>query len=189
MIKLEEKMLKSMTLILVMFFSMSNMASAQPSITPMVGKAFADNNGASAARLGIGFQEIYKNRLGVYYMYEYRSNVILFETTTYENNKYRRDIAGLSCKVHPNFTIYGGVGLFVDGILTDQFQSKGAGVPWIIKPTGFRKEIGISFQPNDLPIVISAGYSNTIGFTSNLGWRIPLKEKHMTLQQAITADQ
>jgi hypothetical protein len=37
--------------------------------------------------------------------------------------------------------------------------------------------------------VISAGYSNTIGFTSNLGWRIPLKEKHMTLQQAITADQ
>jgi hypothetical protein len=173
---------------LLLIFSVSLPANSQPALTPMVGKAFADNNGASAIRMGMGLNNVYRDRWGFYYTYEYRSNIMFFENTAYGKNEYRRDVAGISCKVHPNFMVYGGVGLFMDGILKGQLQSKGGGIPWVIKPVGLRKEIGITYQPNDLPIQISAGYSMSIGFTSNLSWRIPLKPDRMTMHQAITQD-
>jgi D-serine dehydratase len=51
-----------------------------------------------------------------------------------------------------------------------------------------RKEIGVTYQPKDLPIQLSAGYSLNIGFTGNLGWSIPLQSNAITVHQAITAD-
>lgn len=173
---------------LLLIFSVSLPANSQPALTPMVGKAFADKNGASAIRMGMGLNNVYRDRWGIYYTYEYRSNIMFFENTAYGKNEYRRDVVGISCKVHPNFLVYGGVGLFMDGILKGQLQSKGSGIPWVIKPVGLRKEIGVTYQPNDLPIQISAGYSMSIGFTSNLSWRIPLKPDRMTVHQAITQD-
>jgi hypothetical protein len=173
---------------LLLIFSVSLPANSQPALTPMVGKAFADKNGASAIRMGMGLNNVYRDRWGIYYTYEYRSNIMFFENTTYGKNEYRRDVVGISCKVHPNFMVYGGVGLFMDGILKGQLQSKGSGIPWVINPSGIRKEIGVTCQPNDLPIQISAGYSMSIGFTSNLSWRIPLKPDRMTVHQAITQD-
>ena len=163
-------------------------AISQPVVTPMVGKAFADKNGASAIRMGVGFNELFKDRWGLYYTYEYRSSVMFFENTPYGKNEYRRDVMGITCKIHPNFTVYGGVGMFMDGILKDQFKEKGGGVPYIIKPVGLRKEIGITYHHSDLPIQISAGYSLSVGFTGNLGWRIPLQPNRMTVHQAIMAD-
>ena len=171
-----------------MIFSVSLPANSQPALTPMVGKAFADKNGASAIRMGVGLNNVYRDRWGIYYTYECRSNIMFFENTAYGKNEYRRDAVGISCKVHPNFLVYGGVGLFMDGILKGQLKSKGIGIPWVIIPSGIRKEIGVTYQPNDLPIQISAGYSMSIGFTSNLSWRIPLKPDRMTLHQAITQD-
>ena len=160
-------------------------AISQPAVTPMVGKAFADKNGASAIRMGVGFNQLVKDRWGFYYTYEYRSNVMFFENTTYDKNEYRQDLMGITCKVHPNFTVYGGVGMFMDGIFNGQLQSKGGGIPYIIKPQGLRKEIGITFHPSDLPIQLSAGYSLSIGFTGNLGCSIPLESDLITVHQAL----
>jgi hypothetical protein len=78
--------------------------------------------------------------------------------------------------------------MFMDGILKGQLQSKGGGIPYIIKPVGLRKEIGVTYHPKDLPIQLSAGYSLNIGFTGNLGWSIPLQSNGITVHQAITAD-
>jgi hypothetical protein len=113
---------------------------------------------------------------------------MFFENTPYSKNEYRRDVAGVSCKVHPNFTVYGGVGLFMDGILKGQLQSKGGGIPWVIKPVGLRKEIGVTYQPKNVPLQISAGYSLSVGFTSNLGWNIPLYPERMTVHQALVEE-
>jgi hypothetical protein len=184
----QTKSFKSIILTVFMVCSASQMTWAQPAITPMVGKAFADKNGASAVRLGLGLQQVYRDRWGIYYSYEYRSNVMFFENTPYSKNEYRRDVAGVTCKVHPNFTMYGGVGLFMDGFLKGQLQNQGAGIPWVIKPEGLRKEIGVTYQPNNMPMQISAGYSWTIGFTSNFGWCIPLRPDRMTVHQSITQD-
>jgi hypothetical protein len=172
----------------LLLFTFYTAAEAQSAFTPMVGKAFADKNGASAIRMGLGMNELYKDRWGLYYTYEYRSSVMFFENTPYSKNEYRRDVMGITCKIHPNFTVYGGVGMFMDGILKDQFKEKGGGVPYIIKPVGLRKEIGVTYHPKDLPIQLSAGYSFSVGFTSNLGWRIPLQPDRMTVHQAITAE-
>jgi hypothetical protein len=176
------------TLWIILLFIANLPANSQPAITPCVGKAFADKNGASAIRMGLGFNQLYKNRWGLYYTYEYRSNVMFFENTHYNKNEYGRDLMGISCKVHPNFTVYGGVGMFMDGILKGQLQSKGGGIPWFIKPVSLRKEIGVTYHPKDLPIQLSAGYSLNIGFTGNLGWSIPLQSNGITVHQAITAD-
>jgi hypothetical protein len=170
---------------LLLIFSVSLPANSQPALTPMVGKAFADNNGASAIRMGMGLNNVYRDRWGFYYTYEYRSNIMFFENTAYGKNEYRRDVAGISCKVHPNFMVYGGVGLFMDGILKGQLQSKGGGTPFIIKPVGLRKEIGVTYHPKDLPIQLSAGYSLSVGFTGNLGWSIPLEADLITVHQAL----
>ena len=173
---------------IILLFIANLPANSQTAITPTVGKAFADKNGASAIRVGLGFNQLYKNRWGLYYTYEYRSNVMFFENTPYNKNEYRRDLMGITCKVHPNFTVYGGVGMFMDGLLKGQFQGKGDGVPFVIKPVGLRKEIGVTYQPKDLPIQLSAGYSLNIGFTGNLGWSIPLQSNAITVHQAIIAD-
>ncbi len=160
-------------------------AISQPAVTPMVGKAFADKNGASAIRMGVGFNELFKDRWGLYYTHEYRSSVMFFENTAYSKNEYRRDVMGITCKIHPNFTVYVGVGMFIDGILKNQFNGKGSGVPYIIKPVGLRKEIGVAYHPGNIPLQISAGYSLNIGFTGNIGWRIPLEADFITVHQAI----
>jgi hypothetical protein len=170
---------------LLLIFSVSLPANSQPALTPMVGKAFADNKGASAIRMGMGLNNVYRDRWGVYYTYEYRSNIMFFENTAYGKNEYRRDVVGISCKVHPNFMVYGGVGLFMDGILKGQLQSKGGGTPFIIKPVGLRKEIGVTYYPKDLPIQLSAGYSLSVGFTGNLGWSIPFEADLITVHQAL----
>ena len=173
------------TLWIILLFIANLPANSQPAITPTLGKAFADKNGSSAIRMGLGFNQLYKDRWGLYYTYEYRSNVMFFENTSYNKNEYRRDLMGITCKVHPNFTVYGGVGMFMDGILKGQLQSKGGGIPWVIKSVGLRKEIGVTFHPQDLPIQLSAGYSLSIGFTGNLGWSIPLETDLITVHQAL----
>ncbi len=188
MINQSTKLAKSLIMLLLLLACNVYDSAAQPAITPTVGKAFADKNGASAIRMGLGFNQLYKNRWGLYYTYEYRSNVMFFENTPYNKNEYRRDLMGITCRVHPNFTVYGGVGMFMDGILKGQLQSKGGGIPYIIKPVGLRKEIGVTYHPKDLPIQLSAGYSLSVGFTGNIGWRIPLQSNSITVHQAITAD-
>ena len=185
MINQPTKLAKSLIMLLLLFACNAYNSAAQPAITPTVGKAFADKNGASAIRMGVGFNQLVKDRWGFYYTYEYRSNVMFFENTTYGKNEYRRDLMGMTCKVHPNFTVYGGVGMFMDGIFNGQFESKGGGIPYIIKPQGLRKEIGVTFHPSDLPIQLSAGYSLSVGFTANLGWNIPLKSNHLTLVDSL----
>jgi len=188
MINQPTKLAKSLIMLLLLFACNAYNSAAQPAIKPTVGKAFADKNGASAIRMGVGFNQLVKDRWGFYYTYEYRSNVMFFENTTYGKNEYRRDLMGMTCKVHPNFTVYGGVGMFMDGIFNGQFESKGGGIPYIIKPQGLRKEIGVTFHPSDLPIQLSVGYSLSVGFTANLGWNIPLKSNHLTLHQAIVGE-
>jgi hypothetical protein len=179
---------KKMTTVLIMtaymFGGFVIQAWAQPSLTPMFGKAFADKNGASAIRMGLGFNQLYKNRWGLYYTYEYRSNVMFFENTPYNKNEYCRDLMGITCKVHPNFTVYGGVGMFMDGIMDDIRNGRS-----LLNLANFnsplRKELGILLQPNFTPIQISAGYSINVGFTANLNWQIPLdsdtKSVHLAL--------
>ena len=176
--------MKKIIFALLYIFSVSIPGISQPAVTPMVGKAFADKNGASAVRLGLGLQQVYRDRWGIYYSYEYRSNVMFFENTPYSKNEYRRDIAGVSCKVHPNFTVYGGVGLFMDGIIKDIRNGHS-----LLNVSNFnsplRKELGILLQPNFTPIQISAGYSMNVGFTANLNWLIPLESDRKTVHLAL----
>ncbi|MBM3938290.1 MAG: hypothetical protein FJ333_06500 [Sphingomonadales bacterium] len=188
MINQPTKLAKSLITLLLLVAATISKSGAQPAITPMVGKAFADKNGSSAVRMGLGFNQLYKNRWGIYYTYEYRSDVMFFENTPYAHNEYRRDVMGITAQINPNFSVYGGVGMFMDGIINGQFQGKGGGIPYIIKPIGLRKEIGVTYHPNDIPLQISAGYSLSIGFTGNFGWRIPLATTGMTVHQAITDD-
>lgn len=187
MINQSTKLAKSLTMLLLFLACNARNSEAQPSLAPMFGKAFADKNGTSAIRMGFGLNQLYKDRWGLYYTYEYRSNVMFFENTSYNKNEYRRDLMGITCKVHPNFTVYGGVGMFMDGMIEDIKNGRS-----LLNLANFnsplRKELGILLQPNFTPIQISAGYSMNVGFTANLNWQIPLETDTKTVHLALTEE-
>jgi hypothetical protein len=110
-----------------------------------------------------------------------------FDNNSYtEAEFYQKDLLGINVKIVPALTFYGGMGAFQNGIFSNQFNAKGSGIPWIVKPVGLRKEIGLQYNHINTGMSVSIGYSFSVGFTGNIGFQIPLHKNYMTLHQVIT---
>lgn len=158
-------------LVLLCVFIPASKAQNNPMLTTLFGKAFT----APALRLGIGFNQLFWQRVGFYYTYEFRSDFMPFETTPYAHDDYKQDLLGLNYCVNSKWTVYGGLGLNQEGGLLNN-----------TKTAGLRKEIGLLYNTPNSPLLLSAGYSFSMGFTANLGWAIPLKSNRLTVHQALT---
>ncbi|MFZ9632157.1 MAG: hypothetical protein ACO3AQ_08995, partial [Bacteroidia bacterium] len=88
-----------------------NVASWEPGL----GMVFRHQEKFSALRLALGTRNLMiKNRVGVYYILEYRGGIKFQEDQT---NFYFRDLLGLNYSVNKSFSIHGGMGVFRKGIL------------------------------------------------------------------------
>ncbi|MBM3938695.1 MAG: hypothetical protein FJ333_08615, partial [Sphingomonadales bacterium] len=88
-----------------------NVASWEPGL----GMVFRHQEKFSAARLQLGTRNLFiKNRVGVYYILEYRGGIQFQEDGT---SFYFRDLLGLNYSVNKSFSVHGGMGVFRKGIL------------------------------------------------------------------------
>lgn len=138
---------------------------AIPSLEPSIGMVFRSSEKFSAARLGLVTRNlVYKNRMGFYYILEYRGG-INYQEKGYVSSYYMRDIVGANWAVSKSFSVNAGVGIFRKGILSPESL------------TGLRKEVGISYKIPNYPVSIGIGYSNTLGPTATFGYSIPMGGK------------
>ena len=172
-------------LITLLWISTSN---AQLQLQPSVGKVFhTKGEGLTAARYSLAINNVFYDRIGFYYSYENRGAIMPFDNNTYtEAQSYKKDLLGDTVKIVPSLTFYGAMGAFQNGIFSNQFNSKGSGIPWIVKPVGLRKEMGLQYNHINTGMSVSIGYSFSVGFTGNIGFQIPLHKNYPTLQQVIT---
>ena len=183
------KLQKTPILCLIAFLWMSS-ASAQLQLQPSVGKVFhMRGSGLTASRYSLAINNVFYDRIGFYYSFENRGMNMPFDNHTYtEAQSYKKDLLGINVKIIPCLTFYGAMGAFQNGIFSNQFQSKGGGIPWIVKPVGLRKEIGLQYNHSNSGLSLAIGYSYSIGFTGNIGFQIPLHKNFMTIHQAIIDD-
>ncbi|MFZ9632156.1 MAG: hypothetical protein ACO3AQ_08990 [Bacteroidia bacterium] len=175
---------------LVIFLQFLTNGYSQLQIQPSAGKAFhMGKSGYTALRYSVAINNIFYDRIGFYFSYENRTANMPFDNHTYTDAEfYSRDLLGINYKIKPELTIYGGLGAFQNGIFSHQFQSKGGGIPWIVKPVGIRKEIGLQYNHVQSGLSLSMGYSFSVGITGNIGFCIPLYKNFMTVHQVITED-
>ncbi|MEC8693240.1 MAG: OmpA family protein [Bacteroidota bacterium] len=106
-------------------------------------------------RFTLGGKDLFlNNRLGVYYTAEYRS-------AQESEAVYQRNILGLTFFLNKNWALRAGVGTFGKGSLLDS-------------DNGLRKELTVTYQPNNLPVSFDLGYSFGVGPTTNVRYVIPL---------------
>lgn len=181
------KLHKTLFTILIMLLWMST-SKAQLQIQPSVGKVFhTKGEGLTAARYSLAINNVFYDRIGFYYSYENRGAIMPFDNNTYtEAQSYKKDLLGVNVKIVPSLTFYGAMGAFQNGIFSNQFNSKGSGIPWIVKPVGLRKEIGLQYNHINSGLSLGVGFSSNIGFTGNIGFQIPLHKNYPTLHQVIT---
>jgi hypothetical protein len=163
---------------LLLCFGAMNQASAQIEVQAFVGKAHSDRNRLPALRYGVGLNNVLWNRVGFYYTYELRRPEMPFENGTYTDS-YTRDVLGGTIKIDPNFSVYGGLGMFQQGF-TQDFKFK-----------GIRKEVGVQYSTNNVlyntNMFVQVGYSFSMRFTTNFGVKIPLTYEKRTLSEVIYA--
>ena len=183
------KLQKTPILCLIAFLWMSS-SNAQLQLQPSVGKVFHMNgSGLTASRYSLAINNVFYDRIGFYYSFENRGMNMPFDNHTYtEAQSYKKDLLGINVKIIPCLTFYGALGAFQNGIFSNQFNSKGSGIPWIVKPVGLRKEIGLQYNHSNSGLSLAIGYSQSIGFTGNIGFQIPLHKNFMTIHQAIMDD-
>ena len=183
------KLQKTLFTILIALLWMST-SNAQLQLQPSMGKVFhMKGSGLTASRYSLAINNVFYNRIGFYYSFENRGMNMPFDNHTYtEAQSYKKDLLGVNVKIVPCLTFYGAMGAFQNGIFSNQFNSKGSGIPWIVKPVGLRKEIGLQYNHSNSGLSLAIGYSYSIGFTGNIGFQIPLHKNFMTIHQAIIDD-
>lgn len=161
---------------LLLCFGAMKQATAQIEVQAFVGKAHSDVNQLPALRYGVGLNNVLWDRVGFYYTYEFRRPDMPFENSTYTDS-YTRDVLGGTIKIDPNFSVYGGLGMFQQG-LVDNFTFK-----------GLRKEVGVQYSTNNVlyntNMFVQVGYSFSMRFTTNFGVKIPLTYEKRTLSDVI----
>jgi hypothetical protein len=115
--------------------------------------------GFGIPKLTFSGNNVFKNLIGVgfYISPEYRPNIQFQEDGT---NYYFRLPIGINYE-------FGAMGIFLGGDPISLAAGK-----------NLRKEIGISLADpsNRIPIALRVGYSNWVGFSYSLGYRIPLND-------------
>ena len=161
---------------LLLCFGAMKQASAQIEVQAYVGKAHSDRNRLPALRYGVGFNNVLWNRVGFYYTTELRRPEMPFENGTYTDS-YTRDILGGTIKIDPHFSVYGGLGMFQQGLTTD------------FKLKGVRKEVGVQYSTNNVlyntNMFAQVGYSFSMRLTTNFGVKIPLTYEKRSLSEVI----
>ena len=150
-----------------------NVASWEPGL----GMVFRHHEKFSAARLSLGTRNLFiKNRIGVYYILEYRGGIKFQEDGT---NFYFRDLMGLNYSVNKSFSIHGGMGVFRKGILQSG-EARGGEFYYQNNQFGrLRKEVGITFRIPQYPVSVDLCYSTWVGPTATFGYIIPMKQKKL----------
>ena len=150
-----------------------NVASWEPGL----GMVFRHHEKFSAARLSLGTRNLFiKNRIGVYYILEYRGGIKFQEDGT---NFYFRDLMGLNYSVNKSFSIHGGMGVFRKGILQSG-EARGGEFYYQNNQFGrLRKEVGITFRIPQYPVSVDLCYSTWVGPTATFGYVIPMKQKKL----------
>ena len=150
-----------------------NVASWEPGL----GMVFRHHEKFSAARLSLGTRNLFiKNRVGIYYILEYRGGIKFQEDGT---KFYFRDLLGLNYSVNKSFSIHGGMGVFRKGIIQSG-EARGGEFYYNNNQFGrLRKEIGITFRIPQYPVSVDLCYSTWVGPTATFGYIIPMKQKKL----------
>ncbi len=150
-----------------------NVASWEPGL----GMVFRHHEKFSAARLSLGTRNLFiKNRVGIYYILEYRGGIKFQEDGT---KFYFRDLLGLNYSVNKSFSIHGGMGVFRKGIIQSG-EARGGEFYYNNNQFGrLRKEIGITFRIPQYPVSVDLCYSTWVGPTATFGYVIPMKQKKL----------
>ncbi len=147
----------------------------QASWEPGLGMVFRHQEKFSAARVMLGTRNLFiKNRVGAYYILEYRGGIQFAEDNS---GFYFRDLAGLNYSVNKSFSVRGGIGLFRKGILQSGAARGGDYFYNNIQFGRLRKEIGITYKIPQYPVSIDICYSTWVGPTATFGYVIPMKKK------------
>jgi len=147
-----------------------NVASWEPGLGVVFG---AQPSQFKAVRLALGTSNLlFNNRVGVYYILEYRGGIKYQEDFT---NFYFRDLLGLNYSVNKRFAVHGGLGVFRKGLL--QSAEVRGGESYF--NSSLRKEIGIIYRIPQRPVSIDLSYSTTIGPTATFRYIIPMKQKKL----------
>ena len=150
-----------------------NVASWEPGL----GMVFRHHEKFSAARLSLGTRNLFiKNRIGVYYILEYRGGIKFQEDGT---KFYFRDLLGLNYSVNKSFSIHGGMGVFRKGILLNGEERGGEFYYNRAQFGRLRKEVGITFRIPQYPVSVDLCYSTWVGPTATFGYIIPMKQKKL----------
>jgi outer membrane protein OmpA-like peptidoglycan-associated protein len=150
-----------------------NIASWEPGL----GMVFRHKEQFSAVRLALGTRNLLvKNRVGIYYILEYRGGIKFQEDGT---NFYFRDLLGLNYSINKSFSIHGGLGVFRKGILQSG-EARGGEFYYNRAQFGrLRKEVGVTFRIPQYPISVDLCYSTWVGPTATFGYIIPMKQKKL----------
>ena len=150
-----------------------NIASWEPGL----GMVFRHKEQFSAVRLAMGSRNLMiKNRIGVYYILEYRGGIKFQEDGT---NFYFRDLLGLNYSINKSFSIHGGIGVFRKGILLNGEERGGEYYLNKLQFGRLRHAIGITYRIPQYPISVDLGYSSWVGPTATFGYIIPMKQKKL----------
>ena len=160
--------MKRIIIITMAIFSLQMDVKSQSSFSPEIetglGVVFSHQEKFSAVRFAVGGKNlILKNRLGFYYVLEYRGGIQFQEDNT---NYYFRDIFGVVYSINNSFSIRAGAGLLRKGLLAGSADNDGR----------LRKEIAITYQIPKYPISIDIGYSVWVGPTATFRYVHPINK-------------
>jgi outer membrane protein OmpA-like peptidoglycan-associated protein len=150
-----------------------NVASWEPGL----GMVFRHREKFSAVRLQLGTRNLFiKNRVGAYYILEYRGGIQFQEDGT---SFYFRDLMGLNYSVNKSFSFHAGMGVFRKGILQSG-EARGGEYYYNNNQFGrLRKEIGVTFRIPEYRVSVDIAYSTWVGPTATFGYIIPMKQKKL----------
>ena len=132
-----------------------------PSFEAGLGVVFKHQEDFSALRFTAGAKDVLlKNRLGFYYVVEYRGGINFQEDQT---DFYFRDVLGVIVSVNKSFALRAGVGMFRKGLITAN-GTEGR----------LRKQISITYQIPQYPVSVDIGYSQWVGPTTTFRYVIPM---------------
>lgn len=145
----------------VILYLFSAPVFSQIYIDPGFGAVFKDNTGNLSPRFNIGAHNLLFKRFGVYGTIE----VVRVPDQKFISETDERDIVGGIIRVNDILSIYGGAGVFSNGIFANNFNLKVV-----------RKEAGISVNIPKAKLNIDLGYSTSSGLSGNIGYVIPLSK-------------
>ncbi len=150
-----------------------NVASWEPGL----GMVFRHQEKFSAARVQLGTRNlILKNRVGFYYILEYRGGIQFVEDNT---KFYFRDLLGANYSINKSLSVHGGLGVFRKGILQSGEARGGEYFYNNIQFGRLRKEIGVTYRIPQYPISVDLCYSTWVGPTATFGYIIPMNRKKL----------